>query len=319
MIEIHDLRKSYGGTVALRGVSFSVQAGEVVGLLGPNGAGKTTAMKILVGYLLPSAGRATVAGHDVIAEPLEVQRRLGYLPENAPLYGDMLVQEFLGFMAEMRELPPDLRSRRMAQVVEECGIGGVLTRPIGELSKGFRQRVGLASAILHDPDILILDEPTTGLDPNQIVEVRDLIRRMGQTKTVILSTHILPEVEASCGRAVILIDGLVRADGSLHELTRSRVQVVTAAPPDLARARELLGGIPGVRAVESHPADGGEGAPRPGFHTFRLRLEDDRDVGEQAAEIVRREGWRLRELRRDEKSLEQVFRELTEPAREAAA
>jgi ABC-2 type transport system ATP-binding protein len=276
-------------------------------------------MKILVGYLLPSAGRATVAGYDVVSEPLEVQRRLGYMPENAPLYGDMLVQEYLGFMADMRELEPGMRRRRLVQVVEECGIGGVLTRPIGELSKGYRQRVGLAAATLHDPDILILDEPTSGLDPNQIVEVRDLIRRMGQTKTVILSTHILPEVEASCGRAVILIDGLVRADGALDALTRSRVQVVTAAPPDPGRAGEMFRQIPGVEAVELQPVGpAGTGADG-SYCTFRLRLAGDSEVGEALAEIVRREGWRLRELRRDEKSLEQVFRELTGPAREAAA
>jgi ABC-2 type transport system ATP-binding protein len=276
-------------------------------------------MKILVGYLLPSAGRATVAGYDVVSEPLEVQRRLGYMPENAPLYGDMLVQEYLGFMADMRELEPGMRRRRLVQVVEECGIGGVLTRPIGELSKGYRQRVGLAAATLHDPDILILDEPTSGLDPNQIVEVRDLIRRMGQTKTVILSTHILPEVEASCGRAVILIDGLVRADGALDALTRSRVQVVTAAPPDPGRAGEMFRQIAGVEAVELQPVGPAEAGADGSYCTFRLRLAGDSEVGEAVAEIVRREGWRLRELRRDEKSLEQVFRELTGPAREAAA
>jgi ABC-2 type transport system ATP-binding protein len=269
-------------------------------------------MKILVGYLLPTGGRVVVAGHDVTSEPLEVQQRVGYLPENAPLYNDMLTQEYLGFMADMRDLSGDTRRRRLAAIVEECGIAEVLTRPIGHLSKGFRQRVGLASALLHDPDILILDEPTSGLDPNQIIEVRDLIRQMGATKTVILSTHILPEVEATCGRAVILIDGLVRADGSLEELTHSRVQVVTAATPDPGRACELFKQIPGVATVDIH-----DGAA--GFYTFRLHLEDERDVGEPAAEIVRQEGWRMRELRRDDKSLEQVFRELTETTAEVAA
>ena len=308
---------SYGETVALRGISFSVQAGEVVGLLGPNGAGKTTAMKILVGYLLPAEGRVVVAGHDVTREPLEAQKRIGYLPENAPLYSDMLVQEYLGFMADMRDLDGSVRRARLTAAIEECAIGDVLTRPIGHLSKGFRQRVGLASALLHDPDILILDEPTSGLDPNQIVEVRDLIRKMGQTKTVILSTHILPEVEATCGRAVILIDGLVRADGSLDELTHSRVQLVTASAPDPGRACELLKQIPGVASVDIREATPPAGPDR--FYTFRLHLEDNRDVGESAAELALQEGWRLRELRRDDKSLETVFRELTETTAEVAA
>src|SRR5438093_8337036 len=237
MIELQEIEKSYGETQALKGISFSISRGEVVGLLGPNGAGKTTAIKVMVGYLLPSAGSATVAGFDVVSHPLEVQERIGYLPENAPLYHDMLAQEYLEFMADMRELDPTTRRRRLAIVVQECGIQPVLTRPIGHLSKGFRQRVGLAAAILHDPEILILDEPTTGLDPNQIIEVRQLIRRMGRTKTVILSTHILPEVEATCDRAVILIDGRVRADGTLAELTRSRTQVVTLAAGAWAAAR----------------------------------------------------------------------------------
>ena len=315
MIEARNLHKAYGETIALSGVSFSVPAGEVVGLLGPNGAGKTTAMKILVGFLLPSQGTAILAGHDVVRDPLEVQRRLGYLPENAPLYNDMLAQDFLQFMADMREMRGAYRNRRLSTVVEECGIGNVLTRTIGHLSKGYRQRVGLAAAILHDPEILVLDEPTTGLDPNQIVEVRELIRRMGETKTIILSTHILPEVEATCRRAVILIDGRVRADGSLDHLTRSRVQVVTVAVSDPRQACDLFREIPGVKTVAL------DGVPDNGFQVFRLEMDGEGhgDVGEPTAEIVRQQGWRLRELRRDDKSLEQVFRELTETGAEAAA
>jgi ABC-2 type transport system ATP-binding protein len=311
MIEVVDLEKNYGKTRALRGVSFSIKAGEVVGLLGPNGAGKTTAMKILVGYLLPTAGEARVAGLDVTREALEVQRRIGYLPENAPSYLEMLVQDYLAFTADMRDLDAATRRRRTAEVIDECAIGDVLTRPIGHLSKGYRQRVGLAAAILHDPPILILDEPTSGLDPNQIVEVRELIRRMGETKTVILSTHILPEVEASCGRVVILIGGRVRADGPLDRLTRSRVQLVTVAPDDPAQARIEFAGLPNVAAVD-------EEAVGDGFHTFRMRLHEDREVGEQVADIVRQRGWPMRELRRDDKSLEKVFRELTETETEVA-
>jgi len=312
MIEVQDLRKSYGETQALRGVSFTIRPGEVVGLLGPNGAGKTTTMKILVGYLLPSSGSARVADFDVGENPLEVQRRIGYLPENAPLYADMLAQEYLDFMADVRQLDATQRRRRIVEVVEQCAIQDVLTRPIAHLSKGYRQRVGLASTLLHDPSILILDEPTGGLDPNQIMEVRELIRRLGQTKTIVLSTHILSEVEASCSRAVILIDGRVRADGALDELTRSKAQLVTLRTEDPARTRAALAGLPHVAGVSSTMADDG-------FLTYRLALDGDREIGEAVADLVRQNGWALRALHRDDTSLEQVFRELTETAEEVAA
>jgi len=307
MITLQNVEKTYGETRALKGISFSISKGEVVGLLGPNGAGKTTAIKIIVGYLFPTAGSATVAGFDVVSHPLEVQERIGYLPENAPLYLDMLAQEYLDFMADMRGLDARTRAIRMARVVEECAIQPVLTRPLGQLSKGYRQRVGLAAALLHDPQILVLDEPTTGLDPNQIAEVRHLVRRMGSTKTVILSTHILSEVEATCDRAVILIDGRVRADASLAEITRSSVQVVTLSARDPVAARHDLEGLRGVIAVDE--TDRGDG-----FHTFRLHLEGDGEIGEAVGELARERGWRLRELRRDDRSLEQVFRELTDTA-----
>lgn len=312
MIELKDLRKSYGKIEALRGITTSIEQGEIVGLLGPNGAGKTTAMKILTGYLLPTAGTARVVGFDVVEQPLAVQRKIGYLPENAPIYADMLVQEYLRFMADMRGLDRELGRRRIVDSAEQCAVTGVLTRPIGQLSKGYRQRVGLAAAILHEPEILILDEPTNGLDPNQIVEVRGLIRRMGRTKTVIVSTHILTEVEATCDRVVILIDGLIRADGKLDELTRSRVQVVSLAAADPGEALRLIESLPGVRTVE-HAGS----ADR--FHDFRLQLVGEGDVGEAVFELARQRGWTLRELRRDDKTLEQVFRELTEAETGVAA
>jgi len=312
MIELTGLEKAYGEVQALRGISLAIAAGEVVGLLGPNGAGKTTAMKIVVGYLLPTAGRARVAGIDVVEDPQAVQRRIGYLPENAPLYDDMLVQEYLGFMAQMRGFVGPAARRRVVAAAEQCQVTGVLTRAIGHLSKGFRQRVGLAAAILHDPEILILDEPTSGLDPNQIVEVRKLIRAMGQTKTVVLSTHILPEVEASCSRAVILFGGQIRADGRLDELTRSGAQVVRVAAPDPAEAARLFERLPGVGAVACEPGAGG-------FHTYRLSLTGGDDAGPAIYEAVRQRGWPLAELRRDERTLEQVFREVTESTLEVAA
>lgn len=313
MIELRNIKKSYGDVEALRGVSTTIERGEVVGLLGPNGAGKTTAMKILVGFLLPSGGSARVAGIDVIADPRAVQERVGYLPENAPSYGDMLVQEYLSFMADMRGLVGASARRKIVEAAEQCDVVDVLTRQIGHLSKGYRQRVGLAGSILHDPDILILDEPTSGLDPNQIVEVRDLIRQMGRTKTIILSTHILPEVEASCSRAVILIDGLIRADGTLDQLTESRVQVVGVDHADReAEATAVFERLPGVAGVELAARDGR-------YSTYRLQLERECELGEALFEAARERGWKLRELRRDDKTLEQVFRELTESMSEVVA
>jgi len=313
MIELRNLSKSYGDVEALRGISTSISRGEIVGLLGPNGAGKTTAMKILVGFLLPSGGSARVADIDVVSDPLAVQQRIGYLPENAPIYGDMLVQEYLRFTAEMRGLQGETGRRRILDAAEHCDVIDVLTRQIGHLSKGYRQRVGLAASILHDPEILILDEPTTGLDPNQIVEVRDLIRRMGRTKTVILSTHILPEVEATCTRAVILIDGLIRADGTLEQLTASRSQVVTIDPGQQeSEAQARLAELPGVGSVRRVDRSNG-------YVTFRLELEPAATVGEAVYDVARERGWRLRELRRDDRTLEQVFRELTESRAEVPA
>ena len=312
MIQIENLSKSYGEIVALEDISVSIGRGKVIGLLGPNGAGKTTMMKILVGYLIPDAGSVSVAGIDVLQQPRAVQERIGYLPENAPVYGEMLVQEYLAFVAEMRGLDGDRARRRIGEAAEQCAVQHVLTRTIGHLSKGYRQRVGLAAAILHDPEILILDEPTSGLDPNQIAEVRELIHRMGQTKTVILSTHILPEVEASCGRAVILIDGRVRADGTLAELTRSRGLIVTVAPDDSGAARRIFEGLPGVSAVQPGAIDGR-------FRTYRLQLDEGCRISEEVAEATRQRGWALRELRRDDKTLEQVFRELTSSAPEVRA
>ena len=307
MIEASGLHKQYGDVHALRGISFAIERGEVVGLLGPNGAGKTTAMKILTGYLLPDGGTARVAGSDVVAAPREVQSRIGYLPENAPLYHDMMAQEYLSFLAAVRDLPPAVARQRVVEVSEECGIAPVLTRPIGHLSKGYRQRVGLAGALLHDPEILILDEPTTGLDPNQIVEIRDLIRRMGTTKTILLSTHILPEVEVTCNRVLMILDGLLRVDERLSDLKAAGALRLRAVVGEPAGARAALEGIPGVTGVAIEGEAGGAAA-------FRLEVSGGDEVAERIWQAMTERKWPVRELAREERTLEQVFRSLTETA-----
>ncbi|HEY4723907.1 MAG TPA: ABC transporter ATP-binding protein, partial [Anaerolineae bacterium] len=218
MIEATQLTKSYGDIQALRDVSFDVATGEIVGLLGPNGAGKTTAIKILTGYLQPDEGRVTIDGLDVLTHTLEVQARIGYLPENAPLYPELSVQKYLKMMADLRQIPPADQVARISEAIHATSMAEYLTRPIGELSKGLRQRVGLAQAILHQPRLLILDEPTVGLDPTQIVEIRRLIKRLAKHSTILFSTHILPEVEVLCDRVIILMNGQVRADAHLSEL-----------------------------------------------------------------------------------------------------
>jgi len=222
MIEVKDLVKRYGSVLALDGVSFKVRGGEVLGFLGPNGAGKTTTMKILTCFIAPTSGQVSVAGHDIFGEPLEVRRRVGYLPENAPLYPDMRVVEYLDFVGEVRSMARKERASAMDRVIAECGLTEVVDREIRNLSKGYRQRAGLAQAMMHDPQILILDEPTSGLDPNQIAEIRDLIRKMGRERTVILSTHHLAEVEATADRVLIVHHGKLVADGTPRELERQR-------------------------------------------------------------------------------------------------
>src|SRR5580658_5625119 len=225
-IAIENLSKAYGRIRALASVSARIEPGEVIGLLGPNGAGKTTLMKILTGYLEPDSGDVHVHDVDVVADPLAAQRRIGYLPESAPLYAEMLVQEYLEMMAAMRGVPVERRRSRMVDVIKATGLTDRVVQPISSLSKGYRQRVGIAQAIIHEPDILILDEPTTGLDPSQIVEIRDLILRLAKKTTVLLSTHILSEVEATCERVVVIMQGKLRADAKLADLRSTNAAVV---------------------------------------------------------------------------------------------
>ncbi|MEW5851384.1 MAG: ATP-binding cassette domain-containing protein [Myxococcota bacterium] len=311
MIRIENLTKAYGATQALRGVSFEVPRGQVVGFLGPNGAGKSTTMKILAGYVTPTSGTARVDGIDVSEDPVATRRRIGYLPENNPLYEDMMVREFLDFAADVRNVPAGERPAKIKSAVERCGLGPVLGKDIGQLSKGYRQRVGLAQAILHNPDLLILDEPTSGLDPNQIVEIRSLIKELGREKTVIMSTHILSEVQSTCSRVLIISGGKLVADDSPEHLTESEGGVVTVVlapkngtPLEAGRVRSLLESLPGVSAVSAIAPDG-EGTL--GFSLRHGKLDPRRAVFEAAVQ----NGMILLEMRRQQVSLEETFRKLT--------
>lgn len=306
MIDVTDLTKSYGPIEALRGVTFHVAPGEIVGLLGPNGAGKTTIMKILTGYLQPDDGTVTVSGLDVLTHTRQVQAHIGYLPESAPLYPELSVQAYLKMMAELRQIPEDEQLTRLSEAIYATGLADHLIRPIGQLSKGFRQRVGLAQAILHRPRLLILDEPTIGLDPTQIVEVRRLIRHMTKRSTVLFSTHILSEVEALCDRAIILINGQIRADAQLSELavTSDAVLVLDEASSGVYRALRKLGGVKGVR-IRLTP-DGYSA-----YHVLGYEEQaDGADLCPAIYNLARQEGWPLRELRQDVRTLETVFNEL---------
>jgi ABC-2 type transport system ATP-binding protein len=301
MIDVTDLAKSYGPVQALRDVSFHVDGGEIIGLLGPNGAGKTTMMKILTGYLQPSSGTVFVDDLDVLTQALEVQQRIGYLPENAPLYPELSVQAYLKMIAELRQVPAEEQPAYLSEAIRATGLEAYLTRPIGHLSKGYRQRVGLAQAILHKPKLLILDEPTIGLDPTQIVEVRHLIRRLAQRSTILLSTHILSEVEAVCDRVIILMNGQIKADARLADLETS-TDVILILSSETPGATTELKALPDVRRVEAIPAPDGVG--------YRLEAKSAQDLRPSVYNLARDQGWALKELRRDVRTLEAVFNEL---------
>jgi ABC-2 type transport system ATP-binding protein len=306
MIDVAHLTKRYGRTLALDHVTFSIQPGEVVGLLGPNGAGKTTMLKVLTGYLPPSEGGARVGGLDVQEHALEVRRRIGYLPEANPLYDELAVYESLVWTARLRGMPEASAPGAIRQVIESCGLVGVVAKDVAHLSKGYRQRLGLAQAILHDPDILILDEPTSGLDPNQQSEVRQLIQLLRQRKTVLLSTHILSEAQSVCDRVLIIHQGRIVADGSPEMLGQrmargQRLQVELKAPG--AAARERLAQIPGVSRVVLQRDAGGSAS---------LSVEsEEADVREALFHAAVEQGWPILQLTPERLSLEDVFRQLT--------
>ncbi len=307
MIEVQELTKVYNGKKAVDAISFEVGKGEIVGFLGPNGAGKSTTMRILTGYISATGGRASVAGCDVFHESLESRKHIGYMPESVPLYADMRVKEYLHFRASLKGLRGHAMRRRVGEVMDVCGLTDVRRKMIATLSKGYRQRVGLADALANKPDLLILDEPTNGLDPNQIRQVRELIKELGQEHTILLSTHILPEVEMTCGRVIIIDEGKIKASDTpenlVHRVKSSgTLTVEMKGPHNLLQKR--LRGLDGIKnvAITAKDAD---------WTTYELRLNGRNDVRDQIYEISVSEKWPLRQLSKRSASLEDVFVDLT--------
>ncbi|MBU1919862.1 ATP-binding cassette domain-containing protein [bacterium] len=307
MIELSQVCKSYGGVMAVDGVDLSVPSGQILGFLGPNGAGKTTTMRMITGYMPPTSGTIKVDGQDMEEHSLEIREKIGYLPEMAPVYQDMNVLDYLEYVATLRKLPTSSRKSRIKEVISRCGLSSVLHKDIGQLSKGFRQRVGLAQAIIHDPAYLFLDEPTAGLDPNQIAEIRTLIKELGREKTVILSTHILSEVQATCDRIVIINAGKVVADNTPEKLQaglegRTVLMVTMKSGPSDATAKvKSLSSVEDVRAIPGHSGE------------VRLRIDSapGQDIREAVFNLAVRENWVLLEMIPETQSLEEVFHKLT--------
>jgi ABC-2 type transport system ATP-binding protein len=319
MIKVEGLTKRYARNVAVDHISFQVEKGQIVGFLGPNGAGKTTTMRMLTCFMPPTEGSAEVAGFDVFENPMEVKKRIGYLPESPPVYPDMEVIEYLDFVARIKGLPKSSMAKRIDEVMEICAITDVRRKEIGKLSKGYRQRVGLAQAILHNPDVLILDEPTSGLDPHQILETRELIKGLAGNHTIILSTHILPEVEATCERVIIIAKGRLVATDTVENLTSrlhgAQMVAVEVGPRDSAvsdtflsavqRKLEQVAGVSRVLPKES-PKEGAGGRIR-----FNVESLQGREIRPELARAVIESGWNLSELRSVGMSLEEIFLQLT--------
>ncbi|MEM9774426.1 MAG: ATP-binding cassette domain-containing protein [Chloroflexota bacterium] len=303
MILVSGLSKAYGDIQALADVSFKVTAGEIVGLLGPNGAGKSTIIKTLTGYLQPDSGTAVVGGRDVMLLPQEAQALIGYLPENAPLYPELTVFEYLQMMADLRQIPDDQQRDHLADAIYSTGLEERINQPIAELSKGYRQRVGIAQAILHRPELLILDEPTVGLDPAQIIEIRNLIKRLSEHSTVLFSTHILPEVELLCDRVLMLINGEIRLDSKLEDISRTAdvLLVLDGDPADVASILESLEAVTAVTQTIN-----GES------HRYTITGQPDADLPPVIYEMAVEQGWPVRELRPVVQTLESVFNQQIE-------
>lgn len=319
MIEVQNLSKNYGPFQALKDISFSVDKGQIVGFLGPNGAGKTTTMRILTCFMPASKGKVSVGGYDVFKESREVRKRIGYLPENIPLYTEMTVTKYLSYMAKIRNVPRKSINERLDIAIEACGLAERRHQIIGQLSRGFRQRVGLAQALVHDPEVLILDEPTSGLDPRQIVEIRDMIKELGKERTILFSTHILPEASMTCERLLIISKGKITGDVELSNgravsnLTpmnddsdtqkKSLTITVSSGQPDTIK--QTIGNIPEIIAVEQAPIDAADTL------SFHIHYTSADDVRAEVAKTIVEHGWNLLEMRSDEMSLEELFLSLT--------
>jgi len=308
MIAVENLTKYYSDSCAVDNISFRINKGEILGLLGPNGAGKTTTMRILTCYLQPTSGNISVKEFNIRDNPLEIKNLIGYLPEAAPIYPDMLVYDYLSFVAELRGLGHDMQDGRLKELAGMCGITDVMHRPINELSKGYKQRVGLAHAMIGVPEILVLDEPTSGLDPNQIVEIRDIIKRIGKEKTVILSTHILSEAEATCDRIVIISRGRIVADGATEELKSKtgsgymiEISVMHDSFDDVKSALQVVSGINEITLDRQEE----------GIIDFHVACSGEQDVRPEVYSAIREHGWTLLEFHREGRDLETIFRELT--------
>lgn len=307
MIEVQNLTKNYGDHAAVSDVTFRADQGEILGFLGPNGAGKTTTMRILTCFLPPTNGTARIANYDILENSLEVRKRIGYFPENVPLYGDLSVQGYLDFVGKLKGMPRKSRTIRTGEVMEECGIFEVRERTIGKLSKGYRQRVGLAQALINDPEVLILDEPTVGLDPKQIIEIRDLIRKLGGRRTIILSTHILPEVSLLCHRVIIINKGRLITDDTPENL-KGRLRKSTSLDVMIkGPEREVL------EFVQSLPEVGNAVAvesPSQEVHKLRIESRDNKDIREIISRSVVERGFGLLGMNAIEMSLEDIFVQL---------
>ncbi len=311
MIQVRDLKKNFGPKTAVNGITFTVERGEVLGFLGPNGAGKSTTMRMITGFIPPSEGAISIGGHDIVENPLPAKRLIGYLPENAPSYSDMSVSGFLHFTAELRGLRGDAKKKAVHRAVEMCFLENVLHQSVETLSKGYRHRTCFAQSIIHDPEVLVLDEPTDGLDPNQKHEVRTLIRQMGEKKAIIFSTHILEEVEAVCSRAVIIDRGRIVANGTPRDLKMRSEQagavtigLVDGNGEDVAAKVRQVAGVERVTVLGERPLR---------VRAFPKKNSGSDDIARALAELAKKEGWPLQELHVEEGRLDEVFRSITLP------
>jgi ABC-2 type transport system ATP-binding protein len=308
MIHVENLTKYYHTLCAVDQINFNIEKGEILGLLGPNGAGKTTTLRMLTGYLQPSAGNIRIKDLCIDKDTLEIKKILGYLPESAPLYHDMLVFDYLNYVAAIRQINGNKKITRIRHLADLCGINEVMHQPIGELSKGYKQRVGLAHAMMNDPEVLVLDEPTSGLDPNQIVEIRKIIKEIGKEKTVVLSTHILSEAEATCDRIVIISQGKIVADGSAENLKQSsrgkNIMNLSLQNADFATVKETLAGINGLDDVTCNKESGS-------ILNVSLSYSSTADLRPEVYRRIKETDWVLLEFHQETQSLESIFRELT--------